>query len=95
MEFKCAGVNVSFLLWLRNGTNIGVPFIGIPNEPAVQWLDLFTLFLDSNTRREGRVNMTSRLVGNLSNFISGDRITCATAINTNNTVTLNYRLRGK
>ena len=95
MEFKCSGVDVNFLQWQRNGEIVGSAFTGIPNEDTVQQTNPFTLSLDSITRRNDVVNMTSRLVGNLSNFVSGDRITCAITINTNSMVTLTFRLRGK
>ena len=42
----------------------------------VQEEDSFTLILDSITTRSGVANMTSRLVTNISNLNSGDRIGC-------------------
>ena len=93
VEFICIGVEVTALQWQRNGAFIGGAFTGFSNEGDVQQLGSLTLFLDSIITRNVAANMTSRLVGNISNLISGDRIKCA-SMNTENTVTLNYSLRG-
>ena len=83
------------LQWRRNETNIGGSFSIAFNNGDVQRVDSFTLILDSITTRELVANMTSRLVTNISNLASGDRIGCAATINIQDTRTLNYRLRGK
>ena len=94
VEFTCVGVEVSFLDWRRNEISIGI-FTSISNEGVVlQPEGPFTLFLDSITKGGGRANMTSRLVGGISNLISGDRINCTELEGRNNTRTLNYTMRG-
>ena len=97
MEFTCFGIEVSFLQWQRNGTSLGA-FTSASSEDDFQREGPFTLFLDSITTRATVANMTFRLVVNISNLISGDRITCvgagSTNTVTNDTVILNYLLRG-
>ena len=93
VELTCVGIDVSFLRWERNGTMIGT-FTGLDSKGGILRRDPFTIFLDSITNVGGRANMTSRLVGNVSNLISGNRITCAD-IGDENAVTLSYRLKGK
>lgn len=73
---------------------IGGGFSGILSEGEVQTVGSFTLILDSITTRNIVANITSRLVGNISNLISGDTIACA-AIDIQDTRILNYVLRGK
>ena len=95
VEFTCIGIEVSFLLWQRNRTSLGA-FTGSSSEDDFQREGPFTLFLDSIATRANVANMTSRLAVNISNLISGDRIICvgAGSTNTNDTVILNYSLRG-
>ena len=96
MKFTCTGIGVTLLQWRRNGMNIGGAFTGISNEEGdTQQLANFTLFLDTITRIDAeRANMTSRLVGSLTNLITGDRIACLVALNEEDEVTLDYTLRG-
>ena len=82
---------MTVLQWQRNETNIGGAFSSISSEGNIQQVDSFTLILDSITTRDIVANMTSRLVTNISNLISGDRITCG-AVNMLDTRTLNYVL---
>ena len=94
VEFTCIGIEVGGLVWRRNRTNIGGAFVaGISSEGNSQQAQGFILFLDSITTRNSVANMTSRLVGNISNLISGDRITCA-GTGLEDTAILNYLLRG-
>ena len=73
--------------------NIGGAFSIAVNNGDVQQVDSFTLILDSIITRNIVANITSRLVTNISNLVSGDRIGCV-AINVQDTRTLNYILRG-
>ena len=89
---------MTVLQWQRNEANIGGAFTAASNNGQVQPRDLFTLILDSITTRNITnnimvANMTSRLIANVSNVNSGDRITC-TATGVQATITLNYILRG-
>ena len=98
VEITCVGIEVYFLQWQRNGTNIGGSFTSASNNGQVQPEDLFTLILDSITTRIITnnimvANMISRLIANISNVNSGDRIGC-TATGVQDTITLNYTLRG-
>ena len=79
VEITCVGIEVYFLQWQRNGTNIGGSFTSASNNGQVQPEDLFTLILDSITTRIITnnimvANMTSRLKTNISNVNSGDII---------------------
>ena len=95
VEFTCVGVEVGLLGWRRNGINIGGTFTaGFSSEGNFQQVQGFTLFLDSITTRNSVANMTSRLVGNSSNLMSGDRITCV-GTGSEDTAILNFSLRGK
>ena len=89
----CVGIEVALLQWRRNEMNIGGTFSIAFNNGDVQQVDSFTLILDSITTRNTVANMTSRLVTNISNLNSGDRIGCVAIMQ--NTRTLNYVLRGK
>ena len=80
VEVTCVGVEVNFLQWQRNGISIGA-FTSASNKGDFLPIGALTLFLDSITTRNSMANMTSRLVGNTSNFISSDRITCIQGIN--------------
>ena len=98
VEITCVGIEVNFLQWQRNETNIGGSFTGASNSGQVQPVDLFILILDSITTRSIAnnimvANMTSRLKANISNVNSGDIIGCA-ANGVQDTRTLNYILRG-
>ena len=73
--------------------NIGGSFTVAFSDGDIQEQDSFTLVLDSIITGNDASNITSRLVTNISNLISGDRIECA-AINMQDAITLNYRLRG-
>ena len=98
VEITCVGIEVSFLQWQRNGINVGGSFTSVSNNGQVQPGDFFTLILDSITTRIITnnimvANMTSRLKTNISNVNSGDIIGC-TANGVQDTITLNYTLRG-
>ena len=92
VEVKCVGIEVALLQWQRNEANIGGSFTIAFNDGAVQEEDSFTLILDSITTRNIVANMTSRLVTDISNLNSGDRIGCIAIMQ--DTRTLNYILRG-
>ena len=95
VEFRCDGVNVTFLQWGRNGNSI-YSFSANDNEGHILDRDSFTLSLDNITLNVAgtQANMTSRLIGIISNFISGDRVTCA-AFEIEDNVTLKYTVKGK
>ena len=94
VEFTCVGVEVSFLEWRRNEISIGV-FTGNFNDGDIlQPEGPLVLFLDSITRRGDRATITSRLVGNISNLINGDRIRCIELGDREDTGTLDYMTRG-
>ena len=93
MEFTCVGINVGFLRWERNGTGVGT-FTGRDSEGTIMHQDPFTFVLDFVENIDGRANMTSTLVGNISSLVSGDRITCAD-IGDEMAISLNYTLKGK
>lgn len=92
MEFTCSGIEVSFLEWQRNGESIGT-FTRHSNGSEVQRVGPFVLILDSITMRSTGANVTSRLVGNISDFISGDRITCV-GDTAEDSATVNYSQTG-
>ena len=95
VEFTCVGVEVDLLLWQRNGNRIGVFTTFAEEGDVLQPAGPLTLILDSITKSGGpTVNVTSRLVGNISDLISGDRITCIASMDRMDTETLNYTLRG-
>lgn len=87
---------MAVLQWQRNETNIGGGFNdNFNNGDILSGVEPFTLILDSITRRSGVANMTSRLISNISNLISGDRIGCAATHGIMpDTITLDYRLIG-
>ena len=91
IEFTCTGVRVPFLQWLRNSKNIA-SFIVTESSNNNKSAPPFTLFLDaavldSNSHIGG--NMTSRLVGNLTDLKNGDKIQCS-AIGVNDSLTVDY-----
>jgi hypothetical protein len=92
VEITCVGIEVTLLQWRRNEVNIGGAFSIAFNSGDVQRVDSFTLILDSITTRNIVANITSRLVTNISNLISGDTIGCVAIMQ--DTRTLNYILRG-
>ena len=97
VEFTCVGVEVSFLEWQRNRMRIDI-FTTNSNEGEVlQPEGPLRVVLDSITRRGGRANMTSRLIGNISNQLdSEDIISCIeTHPEIEATATLQYTLIGK
>lgn len=94
MEFTCIGVEVGILQWDRNDERIDVFTSLSENGSVLQQSGPLTLFLDSITRSGDGYNMTSRLVSNISNLNSGDRMQCRTMNAMESTVTLNYMLRG-
>lgn len=94
VEITCVGVEVTLLEWERNENRLNI-FTAEDNEGRVlQPEGPFTLFLDSISRQNSRANMTSRLVSNISNLMSGDRIICGELANTEATVVLSYTLKG-
>ena len=95
VEFTCVGIEVNSLEWERS--QIVLAFISSrnANEGMVPTQNgPFTVFLDAITRNDDGANMTSRLVGNISDLISGDTIKCA-GFNVEDIVTLDFTLRGK
>ena len=93
VETTCVGIEVSVLQWQRNESSIGGGFSAASNRGDSQQVEPFTLIIDSITTRNIVANMTSRLMANISNLISGDRIGCAT-VGMEDIRTLNYILRG-
>ena len=97
MEITCVGIGVISLGWQRDGDTIGGVFTASVSMEGdtVQEAALRTI-LDSVRIWNTVANMTSRLVGNVSNLITVDRITCVGvgSMSTEDTVTLNYSLRG-
>ena len=95
IEFSCAGIEVSFLEWQRNGIEIEPNFHIGNSAPSEQTNGLYTVILEAidvdQTRRVA--NMTTRLVINISSLMSGDEIVCAT-LGMNSSTMLNYTLRG-
>ena len=88
MEFTCIGINVSFLEWQINGTELQPNFdIGdsapmeVTSGPGPR---LYTLYLDaiSVNNVERVANMTIRFRANISNVYSGDQLSCATQFGT-------------
>lgn len=95
MEFTCVGIEVNSLEWERSQMVLVIISGRSANEGMVPTQNgPFTVFLDSITRNDGGANMTSRLVGNISDLISGDTIKCA-EFNIEDTVSLDFTLRGK
>ena len=94
VEVTCVAFEVTVLQWQRNGADIGGGFTAVSVMGDIQPVEPFTLILDSITTRTPFSNMTSRLMANISNLISGDRIECA-AVVMQDAITLNYTLRGK
>ena len=94
VEITCVCIEVTVLQWQRNGSSIGGGFTFASDTGDIQPVGPFTLILDSITIRNNIVsNMTSRLIANVSNLISGDRIGCI-AIGMQDARTLNYIARG-
>ena len=73
---------------------VGGSFSTTFNNGDVQRVDPFIFILDSITTRNIVANMTSRLVTNISNLNSGDRIGCVATDIIRDTRTLDYILRG-
>ena len=94
VEITCIGIEVAVLQWQRNEANVGGGFSINFNNGDVLQVDTFTLILDFIATRSGVANMISRLVTNISNLISGDRIGCVATNNIRDTRTLDYILRG-
>ena len=92
VEFTCIGVEVGILQWDRNDQRIDV-FTSLSEKGSVLQDGPLTLFLDSIIRSGSGYNMTSRLVTNISNLNTGDRILCRT-MNAMDAIELNYMLRG-
>ena len=94
MEITCVGVEVTLMAWERNEDRLNI-FTANDNEGDILEPEgPFTLFLDSISRTNGRANMTSRFVSNISNLMSGDTIICRELANTEATVVLSYTLKG-
>ena len=86
---------MALLQWQRNEENIGGAFSSnFNNGDVLPGVEPFTLILDSITTRNIVANITSRLITNISNLMSGDIIGCAATNIIPDTITLNYRSRG-
>ena len=94
LEFTCVGVEVGFLDWNRNGTKIG-DFTAGDMEPMEVFVHPFTLLLDMVTviPTTSVANITSRLLVDISDLISGDQISCS-QVRKKSSKTLSYTLRG-
>ena len=91
VEFTCIGISVTASTWRRNGMDIDA-FNVLSGLGRREPVDPFITFLDVNTGDPA--NMTSRLVFNVSDVMSGDTIDCITS-GGGRTVTLNYETIGR
>ena len=96
LEFTCVGVKVSFLDWDRNGMEIR-DFNAGDSGQTVLFVHPFTVFLDMVTivsvSSVTIANITSRLVVNISDLMSGDQISCS-QFPIESSKNLSYTLRG-
>lgn len=102
VEFSCTGVNVNFLEWRNNGSEIQPNFDISDSESAPKEVisycdsDIYTLYLDevsvNNAERVG--NITTRLLANISSLNSGYPLSCTTQFRVATTFTLNFTIRG-
>ena len=90
VELTCIGVSVTASTWRRNGVDIDS--FNVLSGLGRREQDPFITFLDVNTGNPA--NMTSRLVFNVSDVMSGDTIDCITS-DGGRTVTLNYETIGR
>ena len=94
VEFTCTATEVAFLNWFRNGIEIE-DFNFADNHPQMLVVPPYLLFLDTVTIFPSglQANITSRLVVNLSELMSGDNISCS-QVNIGTSKLLSYALRG-
>ena len=94
LEFTCVGVEVSLLDWYRNGMEIEDFNAGDMAQKEV-FIHPFILFLDivSIAPMSSVANITSRLVANIFDLMSGDQISCS-QLAVESSKILNYTLRG-
>ena len=90
VEFTCIAVSVTALTWRRNVMDID-SFNVLSALGRREPVDPFITFLDVNTGDPA--NMTTRLVFNASDVMSGDTVDCITNRG-GRTVTLNYETEG-
>ena len=94
VEFTCVAVEVTFLAWRINETQIGSLTFS-DDEGSVLQREKFTFSLEKITVSNNRANMTSRLVVGISNLANGDQITCINEAGIQDNETINYTLRSK
>ena len=89
VEFTCMGVSVTASTWQRNGMDI--ESFNVLSVLGRFEQDPFITFLDVNTGDPA--NMTSRLVFNVTDVMSGDTINCITDRG-GRIVTMSYQTKG-
>ena len=100
IEFRCVGVNVSFLEWQINGTELQPNFDIGDSAPMEETSGPYTLYLDtiSVNNVERVANMSIRFhTNNISNLGSGGRLSCATQFGSEiikSTTVFDYTKRG-
>ena len=94
VEFTCVAVQVIFLEWRINTTQIGSLTLN-EDEGRVFQTEKFAFSLEKITVSNNRANMTSRLVVDISNLANGDQIICISEAQVQDTETINYTVRSK